>query len=1034
MKNKRHSLHALLALLCALTVLLTCLAPAIFAEAAAEETVSGEESGPEADAPPAEGQLILGNADGSAGENEGKTIHLTSREEFEAFSRNCRSSAWSIGLSVMLDADLDFSGRAVMPVPSFSGSFYGNGHTIRNFHCASNGSHQGLFRYLEQDGRILDLNVIGVVMPDGSRSSVGGIVGTNRGSVSGCSFSGTVEGLISVGGIAGENLGVISDCASDGSVNGKHFAGGIAGYSDGTIRRCTNHAEVNIEIRDESLDIETLDIRDIVGINLVTTEDSDTVSDVGGIVGISLGSIDGCVNEGLIGYQHYGYNVGGIAGRQSGQIEDCVNNGAVLGRKDVGGIVGQMEPYLILDDSSSLADEIAALQAAMDTAMGNMSANSEALGSSAQQISTSGSNLTNHYVGEAIDDQSGIEEEREKQEHRADFRDAATGAGSAIGNAYGSLGDDTISDITNGDLTDADKEKLIQTGGGLAADGGEGLAERLQLRDAQREAELQAMEEENARMRAEYASLSSGLNTMGRTLHGTLSGLAGDMKSVNAHYSNILTMFTNALSGNLQLRVMEDISDLDTDEDMNGKVLSCTNNGDINGDTDVGGITGAMGVEAEFDLEGILSATITDSVQISTDSYFARCIVRKCVNNGSVTAKKDYNGGICGLAELGVISGSENYGDISAGGNYCGGIAGQSKSIVTGSYAMCGVEGGEYVGGITGQGKRVVGCSSIVEIDETIACSGAICGWADAEDEDLFISHNTFVSDTLGGVDGISYDQAAQPISYQKLYEMDDLPERFRSLKVSFRADGLVIRELSVPFGGSVDAADIPPVPEISGYSGFWPETDLSNLTSSVVIDAVYLNRLTGLAADYSRADAALPVVIIEGLFEPGSEVRVSDWNDVVPAEHYLLREALQVEIDSRVADLESFSIHYLLPETSFPNGRAILCVRGENGLEICPYEIDGSYMIFKASGSEIRFCVLAKSVDTSYLVLGAAALALLLVTAAAAILGSRRRRRKAAAAAESPAQQTEDLSREESAAGKPAEEREEKETVGTTS
>ena len=116
-----------------------------------------------------------------------------------------------------------------------------------------------------------------------------------------------------------------------------------------------------------------------------------------------------------------------------------------------------------------------------------------------------------------------------------------------------------------------------------------------------------------------------------------------------------------------------------------------------------------------------------------------------------------------------------------------------------------------------------------------------------------------------------------------------------------------MIRELSVPFGGSVDAADIPPVPEISGYSGFWPETDLSNLTSSVVIDAVYLNRLTGLAADYSRADTALPVVIIEGLFEPGSEVRVSDWNDVVPAEHYLLREALQVEIDSRVADLESF-------------------------------------------------------------------------------------------------------------------------------
>ena len=122
-----------------------------------------------------------------------------------------------------------------MPVPSFSGTFCGNGHTIKNFYCASNGSHQGLFRYLEQEGRILDLNVSGTVMPDGSRSSVGGIVGTSRGSLSGCSFTGTVEGLVSVGGIVGENLGVISDCRAAGSVNGKHFSGGIAGYSDGTI-------------------------------------------------------------------------------------------------------------------------------------------------------------------------------------------------------------------------------------------------------------------------------------------------------------------------------------------------------------------------------------------------------------------------------------------------------------------------------------------------------------------------------------------------------------------------------------------------------------------------------------------------------------------------------------------------------------------------------------------------------------------------------------------------------------------------------
>ena len=283
MKNKQHSLSVLLAALCALCVLFSLFPAAVFADGTEDDEAAAEERSADAG-----GQLVIGYVDGSAGKNEGKTIRITSAEEFEAFSRNCRSSVWSIGLSVQLEADIDFAGRSVMPVPSFSGTFCGNGHTIKNFYCASNGSHQGLFRYLEQEGRILDLNVSGSVMPDGSRSSVGGIVGTSRGSLSGCSFTGTVEGLVSVGGIVGENLGVISDCRAAGSVNGKHFSGGIAGYSDGTIIHCSSSAEVNTEIRDRTIDIETLDIHDIVGINLVSAEDEDTVSDVGGIAGISL--------------------------------------------------------------------------------------------------------------------------------------------------------------------------------------------------------------------------------------------------------------------------------------------------------------------------------------------------------------------------------------------------------------------------------------------------------------------------------------------------------------------------------------------------------------------------------------------------------------------------------------------------------------------------------------------------------------------------------------------------------------------------
>ncbi len=58
--------------------------------------------------------------------------------------------------------------------------------------------------------------------------------------------------------------------------------------------------------------------------------------------------LQSCKNTGPVGYEHVGYNVGGIAGRQSGYLNGCTNQGVILGRKDVGGIAGQLEPEIFL--------------------------------------------------------------------------------------------------------------------------------------------------------------------------------------------------------------------------------------------------------------------------------------------------------------------------------------------------------------------------------------------------------------------------------------------------------------------------------------------------------------------------------------------------------------------------------------------------------------------------------------------------------------------------------------------------------------
>ena len=111
-----------------------------------------------------------------------------------------------------------------------------------------------------------------------------------------------------------------------------------------------------------------------LALNLLNAEDENVISDTGGIVGFSKGVVLNCSNSGSIGYPHFGYNVGGIAGRQSGYLSGCRNSGPVYGRKDVAGIVGQMEPYLDLVRSTSLADELLLLNKYMNNASGDISA------------------------------------------------------------------------------------------------------------------------------------------------------------------------------------------------------------------------------------------------------------------------------------------------------------------------------------------------------------------------------------------------------------------------------------------------------------------------------------------------------------------------------------------------------------------------------------------------------------------------------------------------------------------------------------
>lgn len=311
-------------------------------------------------------------------EQEGKTenavvewedIHIGSAAELVGLSRSCWLDTWSRNKRVYLDCDLKLTNSEFTSIPTFGGYFDGQGHKIEGLYINDTISYTGLFCYVQENAVIANLTVEGMIQPSGKQMVVGGIVGDNSGTIQNCKFKGIVDGTDYTGGIAGFNelTGHIADCTSEGTVTGTHFTGGITGENMGNITRCTNLAEVNITNIDKGMSLEDINLEQYTSELFNLKEDSkkqdsaETVNsavDTGGIAGLSIGVIQYCTNQGTVGYEHVGYNVGGIAGRQSGYLYSCRNEGIIYGRKDVGGITGQAEPYVVVDFSQDIVYQL----------------------------------------------------------------------------------------------------------------------------------------------------------------------------------------------------------------------------------------------------------------------------------------------------------------------------------------------------------------------------------------------------------------------------------------------------------------------------------------------------------------------------------------------------------------------------------------------------------------------------------------------------------------------------------------------------
>lgn len=856
------------------------------------------------------------------GEEPDGAIHIKTVDDLIAFSKDCTLDTWSRGKTVELDADLSLDGVDFTPIPSFGGTFHGNGHTISGFQLSGKLSTAGLFRTVQESGTVENLSVIGTLEMSGTCEAAGGIAGENYGKITGCSFSGSISGSVNTGGIVGCNKGLVSDCGNLSYVN-------------------TASSDETFSAEDISLDL-SFDLS-----KMSKTETPNATTDTGGIAGYSSGVIRFCSNSAVIGYPHVGYNVGGIAGRSCGYIDRCENTGSIHGRKDVGGITGQMEPYIEMNLSEG---KLAQMQRQLDE--------------------------LNALVSKAVDDaEGGANDVSARLNSLSGYVDSAVSEANDISVVIDADGSATASGGVAGAAGTAVRPGHIGTGGGMLGGG-----------QASGSAQIVATPDLGG-LTAAINGIGSQLSQLNRAISGTTGQVAEDVRAINEKYNELTnTMFEAIFSvGESDGDLVTDTSGVNVDLITLGKASRTVNRGAVNGDLNTGGIAGSMSIEYELDPEDDVTSDLSSEYK---QEYELKAVIQGCTNYGVVTAKRSYVGGITGKMDLGLVTDSNGFGNVeSENGSYVGGVAGLTGATVRSSFAKCTLSGKKYVGGIVGSGisetmnqsvSTVSGCYSMVEITSAQQYFGAVSGAMSGE-----YLENHFVSDTLAGIDGQSYGGKAEPISYDTLLTVQGLPDEMKSLTLRFTDGEETLKEVSFHYGDSFDSSDYPEIPEKDNCYAYWDKTDLNALHFDTVVTAVYEPYVTTLAVEDSR-ESGKPVFYVEGDYDgteqPTAVAQQKSSAGFAPVssglgiaiEHYLTDNAwytwLTTPINREVVEQwslkipadrhESHKVHYLAPDETA--GHLRVFVKQDGAWTKLDSEEFGSYLVFSLPDGESEITVVS--------------------------------------------------------------------------
>lgn len=233
------------------------------------------------------------------------------------------------------DVDWSSIGSSLYP---FTGTFNGNGHTIKNFNHLNSDTVVGVFEFIGSGGAVTNLNVEGSVLNDTAGGAL--VAAFNYGEISYCSCSGTLTGDGSIkGGIAGSNVGTISYCFSSATIVdtlSSSYTGGIAGINTGTLYCCyatgdiTGYDKVGGLVGSNG---SAAAISNCYATGSVTVADSGSV---GGLAGLNKGSVEQCYAVGTVVELGSSWYSGGLIGQNTGTVTDSLYDQYSTGMSDSG--------------------------------------------------------------------------------------------------------------------------------------------------------------------------------------------------------------------------------------------------------------------------------------------------------------------------------------------------------------------------------------------------------------------------------------------------------------------------------------------------------------------------------------------------------------------------------------------------------------------------------------------------------------------------------------------------------------------------